>query len=107
MLKSRAHLHSHGRLQVQTLPMNARSPVEQLRHKGSVVEVSLSRDVARPDKRSQPDALGSRDDHTCAAELRPFLILIGPIALFALEFVVKFLKVDGIAAGGTVNGEVE
>lgn len=77
---------------MQTLPVDARPPVQQLRHKRNVVQLSLGVNVARPDERGQPDPLGPRNDQTGAAELRPLGVFVGPVALVALEVVVQLLR---------------
>lgn len=90
--KATTYLHPDGRLQVQALPVNARPPVEQLRHEGDVVQMGPASDVAGTDERSQPDPLGTRDHKTRAAERYPLGIPVRRIAIFALEVVVQLLR---------------
>lgn len=87
---------------MQTLPVNARPPVEQLRHERDVEQLSFRFNVARPDERSQPDPLSRRDDQTGAAKLTiPLGVFVGPVALIDLEVVVQFLRrvVEGAGCG--------
>lgn len=87
---------------MQTLPMDTRPPVEQLSHKGNIVQLSLSVDVARPNERSQSDPLSPRNYETGAAELRTLRVFIGPFALVALEVVVQLLR--HVGGGGRGEG---
>lgn len=85
------YLHVHRRLKVQALPVDSRPTIEELRHKGDVVEIEFAVDVARADERCQSYSLGPRYDQARSAEVCPFLIFVGKIAFLSLEAVVELL----------------
>lgn len=78
---------------MQPFPMDARTSVEQLSDKGSVVHVRLAGDMAGLNHRRQANAGGPGDHQTRAAELRLLLSLTRPIiGCLHLELIVQLLE---------------